>query len=213
MAVVVGMSLGLAGQRCRPSSITRWRVVYPRSVSNAASFECGAGDSPGIGIPAYRISGLFPRTPLFCAVSALMLTTASPAGPRVATSGVVLFGIAMVFTFNALVSMMQFIATGRTPYRGWFSGRWAAGARHRVKLGVMTLAFAVLLPISAGNSWKLTALRLGERIALSVLVLTCAVCVSVRCFLRIGILTAGGGFVGPIAFIGPAAPHCPHDVR
>ncbi len=33
----------------------------------------------------------------------------------VATSGVVLFGIALVFTFNALVSMMQFIASEDTP--------------------------------------------------------------------------------------------------
>lgn len=29
---------------------------------------------------------------------------------RIATSGVILLGIALVFTFNALVAMMQFIA-------------------------------------------------------------------------------------------------------
>ena len=47
---------------------------------------------------------------------------------RVATSGVVLFGIALVFTFNALVSMMQFIASEDT-LQGWCSGPWAARAR------------------------------------------------------------------------------------
>ncbi len=31
-----------------------------------------------------------------------------------ATSGVILFGIALVFTFNALVSMLQFIANEDT---------------------------------------------------------------------------------------------------
>lgn len=75
-----------------------------------------------------------------------------------------------------------------------------------VKLGVMTLAFAILLPISMSNSWKLTALRLGEDRAVSF-------GINVRrlrlgTLLRISILTAlAVAFVGPIAFIGLVAPH------
>lgn len=75
-----------------------------------------------------------------------------------------------------------------------------------IKLGVMALALLVIFPISMLNSWKLTALRLGEDRAISF-------GIDVRrlrlgTLLRISILSAlAVAFVGPIAFIGLVAPH------
>lgn len=125
---------------------------------------------------------------------------------RVATSGVVLFGIALVFTFNALVSMMQFIASEDTLQGLVF---WTMGSLARAswdKLGILFGVFAVLLPLSMMSSWKLTALRLGEDRAVSF-------GIDVRrlrltTLLRISILSAlAVAFVGPIGFIGLVAPH------
>ncbi|WP_268628608.1 iron chelate uptake ABC transporter family permease subunit, partial [Escherichia coli] len=79
----------------------------------------------------------------------------------------VLFGIALVFTFNALVSMMQFIASEDTLQGLVF---WTMGSLARAswdKLGILFGVFAVLLPLSMMSSWKLTALRLGEDRAVS----------------------------------------------
>ncbi len=125
---------------------------------------------------------------------------------RVASSGVVLFGIALVFTFNALVSMMQFIASEDTLQGLVF---WTMGSLARAswaKLGIMLAVFALMLPLSMMNSWKLTALRLGEDRAISF-------GIDVRrlrlgTLLRISMLSAlAVAFVGPIGFIGLVAPH------
>ncbi len=179
---------------------------FTLGVSNAASFGAALAIVLGIGIPGVPDQWFVSANAfIFALFSALMLDGITR-WTRVATSGVVLFGIAMVFTFNALVSMMQFIATEDTLQGLVF---WTMGSLARatwVKLGVMTLAFAILLPLSMSNSWKLTALRLGEDRAVSF-------GINVRrlrlgTLLRISILTAlAVAFVGPIAFIGLVAPH------
>jgi len=101
---------------------------------------------------------------------------------------------------------MQFIATEDTLQGLVF---WTMGSLARaswVKLGVMLLAFLVLLPWSMMSAWKLTALRLGEDRAVSF-------GIDVRrlrlgTLLRISILSAlAVAFVGPIGFIGLVAPH------
>ena len=102
----------------------------------------------------------------------------------------VLFGIALVFTFNALVSMMQFIASEDTLQGLVF---WTMGSLARAswdKLGILFGVFAVP-PLSMMSSWKLTALRLGEDRAVSF-------GIDVRrlrltTLLRISILSGGGG--------------------
>ncbi len=206
MAVVVGMSLGLAGAEMQTILNNPLASPFTLGVSNAASFGAALAIVLGIGIPGVPDQWFVSANAfIFALFSALMLDGITR-WTRVATSGVVLFGIAMVFTFNALVSMMQFIATEDTLQGLVF---WTMGSLARatwVKLGVMTLAFAILLPISMSNSWKLTALRLGEDRAVSF-------GINVRrlrlgTLLRISILTAlAVAFVGPIAFIGLVAPH------
>lgn len=125
---------------------------------------------------------------------------------RVATSGVVLFGIALVFTFNALVLMMRFIATEDTLQGLVF---WTMDSLARAswpKLTIMSAAFALILPWSMFSAWKLTALLLGESLAISFGIDVKRLRLST--LLRISILSAlAVAFVGPIGFIGLVAPH------
>lgn len=123
-----------------------------------------------------------------------------------ATSGVILFGIALVFTFNALVSMLQFIANEDTLQGLVF---WTMGSIDRAswsKVAILLVALALVMPLSLRSAWKLTALRLGEDRAISF-------GINVRrlrltTLLRISILSAlSVAFVGPIGFIGLVAPH------
>lgn len=125
---------------------------------------------------------------------------------QVATSGVILFGIALVFTFNALVSMLQFIANEDTLQGLVF---WTMGSIDRAswsKVAILLVALALVMPLSLRSAWKLTALRLGEDRAISF-------GINVRrlrltTLLRISILSAlSVAFVGPIGFIGLVAPH------
>ena len=118
----------------------------------------------------------------------------------------VLFGIALVFTFNALVSMLQFVANEDTLQGLVF---WTMGSIDRAswqKVGILLAILAVVMPLSMRSAWKLTALRLGEDRAVSF-------GINVRrlrltTLLRISVLSAiSVAFVGPIGFIGLVAPH------
>ena len=121
---------------------------FTLGVSSAAAFGAALAIILGIGIPGipdqWFISG---NAFIFALFAALMLDGVTR-WTRVATSGVVLFGIALVFTFNALVSMLQFIASEDT-LQGlvfWTMGSPARASRE--KLAILSVAVLLLLPFS-----------------------------------------------------------------
>ncbi|MDR8305683.1 iron ABC transporter permease, partial [Acinetobacter baumannii] len=83
----------------------------------------------------------------FALLAALLLDGISR-WTQVATSGVILFGIALVFTFNALVSMLQFIANEDTLQGLVF---WTMGSIDRAswsKVAILLVALALVMPLS-----------------------------------------------------------------
>ncbi|MDE1184973.1 MAG: iron ABC transporter permease [Pantoea sp.] len=206
MAIVVGFSLGLAGAEMQTILNNPLASPFTLGVSSAAAFGAALAIILGIGIPGVPDQWFISANAFIFALFAALMLDGVTRWTRVSTSGVVLFGIALVFTFNALVSMMQFIASEDTLQGLVF---WTMGSLARAsweKLGVLTAAFAILIPFSMLSSWKLTALRLGEDRAISF-------GIDVRrlrlaTLLRISILSAlAVAFVGPIGFIGLVAPH------
>jgi iron complex transport system permease protein len=206
MAVVVGFSLGLAGAEMQTILNNPLASPFTLGVSSAAAFGAALAIILGIGIPGVPDQWFISANAFVFALFAALMLDGVTRWTKVSTSGVVLFGIALVFTFNALVSMMQFIASEDTLQGLVF---WTMGSLARAsweKLGVLTAAFVILVPFSMLSSWKLTALRLGEDRAVSF-------GIDVRrlrlaTLLRISILSAlAVAFVGPIGFIGLVAPH------
>ncbi|KLE39387.1 iron-siderophore ABC transporter permease [Serratia sp. TEL] len=206
MAVVVGFALGLAGAEMQTILNNPLASPFTLGVSSAAAFGAALAIVLGIGIPGIPDQWFISANAFIFALFAALMLDGITRWTRVATSGVVLFGIALVFTFNALVSMMQFIASEDTLQGLVF---WTMGSLARAswdKLGILFGVFAVLLPLSTMSSWKLTALRLGEDRAVSF-------GIDVRrlrltTLLRISMLSAlAVAFVGPIGFIGLVAPH------
>lgn len=206
MAVVIGLSLGLAGAEMQTILNNPLASPFTLGVSSAAAFGAALTIVSGIGIPGVPDQWFISVNAFIFALFAALMLDGITRWTRVASSGVVLFGIALVFTFNALVSMMQFIASEDTLQGLVF---WTMGSLARAswaKLGIMLAVFALMLPLSMMNSWKLTALRLGEDRAISF-------GIDVRrlrlgTLLRISMLSAlAVAFVGPIGFIGLVAPH------
>lgn len=206
MAMVVGAALGLAGAEMQTILNNPLASPFTLGVSSAAAFGAALAIVLGIGIPGIADQWFISANAFVFALFAALMLDGISRWTQVSSSGVVLFGIALVFTFNALVSMMQFIATEDTLQGLVF---WTMGSLARAswdKLGVLSAALLVLLPCSLRSSWKLTALRLGEDRAVSF-------GIDVRrlrltTLLRISILSAlAVAFVGPIGFIGLVAPH------
>lgn len=206
MAIVVGMALGLAGAEMQTILNNPLASPFTLGVSSAASFGAALAIVLGLGIPGVPDQWFISVNAFVFALMACFILDGISRWTRVATSGVVLFGIALVFTFNALISILQFVASEDTLQGLVF---WTMGSLARAswdKLGILTLVLLVVAPLSLKNAWKLTALRLGEDRAVSF-------GINVRqlrltTLLRISIISAlTVAFVGPVGFIGLVAPH------
>lgn len=118
MAVVVGFALGLAGAEMQTILNNPLASPFTLGVSSAAAFGAALAIVLGIGIPGIPDQWFISANAFIFALFAALMLDGITRWTRVATSGVVLFGIALVFTFNALVSMMQFIASEDTLQAG-----------------------------------------------------------------------------------------------
>ncbi|PIJ50593.1 iron-siderophore ABC transporter permease [Erwinia sp. OLTSP20] len=206
MATVVGMALGLAGAEMQTILNNPLASPFTLGVSSAAAFGAAVAIVAGITFPGLTEDWAVPVNAFICALFAALMLDLLSRWSRVTASGMVLFGIALVFTFNALVSVMQFIADQDTLQGLVF---WTMGSLARAswpRLAILSLALALLLPWSMINAWKLTALRLGEDRAASFGIDVGRL--RLGTLLRVSILSAlAVAFVGPIGFIGLVAPH------
>ncbi|MCC2595450.1 iron ABC transporter permease [Pusillimonas sp. MFBS29] len=206
MAVVIGMALGLAGAEMQTILNNPLASPFTLGISSAAAFGASLAIVLNLSIPglphAWMISG---NAFVFALLSALLLDAAARWG-AMSSSGLVLFGIALVFSFNALVSLMQFVASAEDLQSLVF---WTMGSLSRAtwpKVGAMALAVALIWPLAMRDAWKLTALRLGEDRAFSFGINVQRL--RLTSLLRISLLAAlAVSFVGTISFIGLIAPH------
>jgi len=206
MAVLVGAALALAGAEMQTVLNNPLASPFTLGVSSAASLGAALAIILGVGLPwipqAWLLSG---NAFIFAFGSVLLLRSLS----RLRGAGVealVLFGIALVFAFNAAVALLQFVATEQALQQLVF---WSMGSLARAtwpKIGILALALAVTIPFCARATWKLTALRLGEERALSFGVN--ANRLRDGALLRVSLLSAVSvAFVGTIGFVGLVGPH------
>ncbi len=206
MALLVGASLSLAG--CEMQTIMNNAMASPFTLGVSAASAFGAALAIVIGLSLPGVGGdwmVIVNAFLFAFGATLLLQTLSSlrgAGPE----GLVLFGIALVFMFNAFTGIMQYIATVEALQQFVF---WSLGSLTKANWDNIPLLFGLLVlvaPFSLASAWQLTALRLGEESARSF-----GVAVKrLRFFslLRVSLLTAGAvAFVGTIGFIGLVGPH------
>lgn len=206
MAVLVGLALGIAGGEMQTILNNPLASPFTLGVSSAASFGAALALILGVGIPGLSQQWLVTGNAfLFAMLTAVILNFVGRSAVNSRTT-VVLFGIALVFSFNALVAMMQFIASEDTLQSLVF---WTMGSLARAswqKLTILAMALVILVPWALKSAWQLTALRLGEDRAASFGINVARL--RMTSLIRISLLSAlSVAFVGPIGFIGLVAPH------
>jgi len=206
MAMAVGVALGLAGAEMQTILNNPLASPFTLGISSAAAFGASLVIVLDLAIPgvpvAWAIAG---NAFVFALMSAMLLHVVARWGGMNA-SGVVLFGIALVFSFNALVSLIQFVASADALQGLVFWTMGSLGRADWTKVGVLLLVFALILPLSMRDSWRLTAMRLGEERAASFGIDVRRL--RLRALVRISILSAlAVAFVGTIGFVGLVAPH------
>ncbi|MDF2644180.1 MAG: iron transporter permease [Pseudomonas sp.] len=205
MAVLVGVALSLAGAEMQTILNNPLASPFTLGVSSAASLGAALAIVLDVGIPGIPSGWLVTGNAFIFAFGSVLLLQAVASF----TGGVqtlVLFGIALVFSFNAMVAMLQYVASADALQQLVF---WSMGSLTRASWGaVHTLGIVVLLvlPFSLRSAWQMTTLRLGDERAA-----TLGIDVNrLRFFalLRISLLAATAvAFVGTIGFIGLVGPH------
>lgn len=206
MALLVGAALSLAGAEMQTILNNPMASPFTLGMSSAATFGAALAIVLGVGIPGIPESWMIPVNAFALAFgSVLLLSTLSrlhaPGGETI-----VLFGIALFFTFNALVALTQFIASEQALQQLVF---WTMGSLTRAtldKAAIIAAVLAVVVPFSMMSAWQLTALRLGQDRARSLGVNVPRL--RLAGLLRASLLTGTAvAFVGTIAFIGLVGPH------
>lgn len=205
MAVVVGAALGMTG------------AVMQTVLNNALASSYTVGISAGAGFGAALVIVLGAVLPLPEAMavplSAFVFAGIACAavwalgGRRGATAEtLVLAGIALMFLFQALLSLLQFIAAPEALQQIVF---WLFGSLQRAtwtKLGIVAAIVMVAVPMLARDAWGLTALRLGEDRAAALGIGIRGLRFRALAFVAV-VTGAAVAFVGTIGFIGLVAPH------
>ncbi len=204
MALTVGVALGASGATMQTLLDNPLASPYTLGLAAAAGFGAslciqngGWGLNPSFIVP-------------FCAFVFACLASATIYGVGnirgMGTDTMVLAGIALLFMFHSLQSLLQFRATPEVGQQIVF---WLFGSLAKATwTSVQITAFACLigLPLLMRESWKMTALRLGEQRARAL-----GVNVMWLRFVTIALIsfmTASAiSFVGTIGFIGLVAPH------
>jgi len=206
MAILVGAALSLAGAEMQTILNNPLASPFTLGVSSAASFGAALAIVLGFSLPFVPNDWMVPINAFLCAFASVLLLEALARSRAAGVQGVVLFGIALVFTFNALVALIQFVASQEALSQLVF---WSMGSLGRAtwgNLAVLALVVAIVVPFSMRAAHAMTALRLGEDRARSF-------GIDVRrlrfaSLLRISALAATSvAFVGTIGFIGLVGPH------
>ena len=205
MALVVGASLGTAGALMQTILGNPLASPYTLGFSAAAGFGAAVVILAGIQIP-FAPGATIPLAAFSMALVAAALVYGFASMRGMTAEIMVLAGIAAMFLFQSLQSLVQYMASPEVLQEMvfWLFGSLLKSSWTSVTVagGILAVGLAVVLP----DLWKLTAMRLGDDRARSLGVNVRAL--RIRMFVTVALLTAGAvSFVGTIGFVGLVAPH------
>jgi len=206
MAVAVGAALSLAGAQMQTILNNPLASPFTLGISAAASFGAALGLAFGIALFPLAAQFMVPLNAFLMAMLSALLIHFLSMRRGVTAETIVLLGIALVFTFNALLALVQFFATEQAVAAVVF---WTMGSLTKAtwpKLGIICLVILITLPIFAKRAWALTALRLGDDKAASFGINVRSL--RFQTLIMVSLLASFPvAFVGTIGFIGLVGPH------
>ena len=206
MAACVGAALGLAGAEMQTILANPLASPFTLGLSAAGAFGASLAivlDWHMAHVPDMWLSA---GSAFICSALSVWILDMLVRLRQGGTGTVILCGVALVFSFQALVALMQFVANEDALQNLVF---WTLGSLTRATWGTLGLlggALGCIFPFSLRAAWPLTTLRMGEDRAASLGVDVPRL--RRAALLRISLLCAlAVAFVGVIGFIGLVAPH------
>ncbi|WP_394212415.1 FecCD family ABC transporter permease [Psychrobacter piscatorii] len=204
MALLVGASLGAGGAEMQTLLNNPMASPYTLGLAAAAGFGASLVIAFGsFGLPLqYAVPiGAFSMTMIASAVLFLFASLR-----QFAAATLILVGIALLFIFQSLLSLVQFTASAEVSQQILF---WLFGSLTKStwsNVSVVAVVSGICIALLMRDNWKLTALRLGEQRASALGVNITRL--RIKTLILVAMMTATAiSFVGVIGFIGLVAPH------
>lgn len=205
MAIVVGAALGLSGAVMQTVLNNPLASSYTLGISAGAGFGAALAIALGASLPLDAALAVPASAFLFAATTCFAVFSIGRARGMMPET-MVLAGIGLLFLFQALQSLLQFLVSPETLQAIVF---WLFGSLLKstwTKVAIVSAALALGVPAAMADAWRLTALKLGDARARGLGVDVARL--RLRMFLVVSVLTAiAVAFVGTIGFIGLVAPH------
>ncbi len=205
MAVLIGASLSLSGAHMQTILDNPLAEPFTLGISAAAAFGGAASIVLGwtvLANPQFNLAAVA----WVASLVAVFIVAGASLWRGASAESMILLGIALVFLFQAMLSLMQYRATTEALQQIVF---WTMGSLQRANWtsnAIIVGALAIAIPFTVLNSWKLTALRLGDDRAAALGINVQRLRVST---LVVSSLLAASAvaFAGVIGFIGLVGPH------
>ena len=201
MALAVGAALGAGGAQMQ--TLLNNPMASPYTLGMAAAAGCGAALSLALG--SFGLGALIgvPLGAFAFAMLAALFLFALASLKRTGSDTIILGGIALLFLFQSLLSLVQFLSSPELSQQILF---WLFGSLGRATWTTLAIVAGVTLLcclLLLRDAWKLAALRLGEARAESL-----GVNIRLKVLILVAVMTATAtSFVGVIGFVGLVAPH------
>lgn len=204
IGVLVGAALAIAGVQMQ--TILNNPLAEPYTLGIAAAAGFGAALSVVLGASAVSVLGTAGSAWIFAMIACAVILGFSMLRGASAES-MILLGIALVFLFTALLSLMQYVASDAQLQQVVF---WTLGSLSRAswpQVALLAVALVIITPIFRRASWTLTTFRLGDdrARALGVNVERTRMLVLVGVSLLAATAVAVSGTIGFVGLVGPHA--------
>ncbi len=204
MAVIVGGSLGVGGAEMQ--TLLNNPMASPYTLGMAAAAGFGAALTLYVGSLGISANIAVPLGAFICCMLAAAFLFALATMRHISSGQLILAGIALLFLFQSLLSLVQFVSSPELSQQILF---WLFGSLSKASwtnLTIVACVISVCLFALIQDAWKLTALRLGEERAKSLGVNVSQL--RLKTLFIVAIMTATvTSFVGIIGFIGIVAPN------
>jgi iron complex transport system permease protein len=206
MAVMIGAMLGVAGAQMQTILHNPLADPFTLGISSAASFGAALAIAVGVGLWPAGGSFFIAANAFIFALATSLVLFAFTRMRGVTIETFVLVGIALFFTFNALLAFIQYRSSESQLQQIIF---WMMGSLARAtwtKIGICALLLAAVVPLAWARNSMMTALSMGDERAASLGVPVARLRLEMLASISLLAATATA-FVGTIGFIGLVGPH------
>ncbi len=205
MAILIGAMLALAGAQMQTILNNPLADPFTLGIASAASFGAALGIIMGVGLPVEPYLVISTNAFVFAFLTSLILYGITKLrGVTIET--MVLVGIAMMFTFGALVSLLQYASNETQLQQLIFWTMGSLGKATWNKIAVCIVVLGVSCMFFATKVWSMTALRLGDEKARSMGINVGKL--RLQMLLAVSLLSSlAVSYVGVVGFVGLVGPH------